>query len=197
MMKNNLLKHSQAGQDVFALEVVKNNKTYIEIGANHFKNSNNTYPLEVSNNWLGFSLELSQKKFRQVWEEQTERTNKIYWENAITFDYANAVRENKMPTRIGYLSCDIEPAANTFAALKKVIEDGISFDCITFEHDNYKSDLDYDSIAREYLKDKGYKVAVENVYAMNKPNRLFETWFVNNDIEYTPMSFDQWKTSKY
>src|SRR6056300_758303 len=117
-MKNNLLKHSQAGQDVFALEVVKKNKTYIEIGANHFKHSNNTYPLEVSNNWLGFSLELSQKKFRQVWEEQTERTNKIYWENAITFDYANAVRENKMPTRIGYLSCDIEPAANTFAALK-------------------------------------------------------------------------------
>jgi hypothetical protein len=196
-MKNNLLKHSQAGQDVFALEVVKKNKTYIEIGANHFKHSNNTYPLEVSNNWLGFSLELSQKKFRQVWEEQTERTNKIYWENAITFDYANAVRENKMPTRIGYLSCDIEPAANTFAALKKVIEDGISFDCITFEHDNYKSDTDYDSIAREYLKSKGYKVAVENVYAMNKPHRLFETWFVNNDIGYKKMSYEQWKILEY
>ena len=196
-MKNNLLKHSQAGQDVFALEVVKKNKTYIEIGANHFKHSNNTYPLEVSNNWLGFSLELSQKKFRQVWEEQTERTNKIYWENAITFDYANAVRENKMPTRIGYLSCDIEPAANTFAALKKVIEDDISFDCITFEHDNYKSDTDYDSIARDYLKSKGYKVAVENVYAMNKPHRLFETWFVNNDISYKKMSYEQWKILEY
>lgn len=196
-MKHNLLKHSQAGQDLFALEVVKNNKTYIEIGANHFKHSNNTYPLEVSNNWLGFSLELSQKKFKTVWEEQTERANKIYWDNAITFDYANAVRENNMPTRIGYLSCDIEPADNTFAALQKVIEDGISFDCITFEHDNYKSNTDYDKIAREYLKSKGYKVAVENVYALNKPNRLFETWFVNNDISYKKMSYDTWKTLEY
>ena len=196
-MKNNLLKHSQAGQDLFALEVVKNNKTYIEIGANHYKHSNNTYPLEVENNWLGFSLELSQKKFKHVWEEQSERTNKIYWDNAITFDYANAVHKNKMPKRIGYLSCDIEPAANTFAALQKVIEDGISFDCITFEHDNYKSNLDYDKIAREYLKSKGYKVAVENVYALNKPHRLFETWFVNNDISYKTISYDTWKKLEY
>ena len=101
-----------------------------------------------------------------------------------------------MPQRIGFLSCDIEPAANTFAALQKVIEDGISFDCITFEHDNYKSNTDYDIIARKYLLSKGYKVAVENVYAMNKPQRIFETWFVKDDVEFNQMTFDEWKSLK-
>jgi hypothetical protein len=195
-MNNNILKYSQAGQDQFALSVVTTNKTYIEIGANHYKNSNNTYPLEINYNWKGFSIELNQKKFKTNWEEQAERSNAIYWDNAITFDYAKAVKRNNMPQRIGFLSCDIEPAANTFAALQKVIEDGISFDCITFEHDNYKSNTDYDIIARKYLLSKGYKVAVENVYAMNKPQRIFETWFVKDDVEFNQMTFDEWKSLK-
>lgn len=194
-MKNNLLSYSQAGQDWFALSVVTENKSYIEIGANDYRKSNNTYPLEVNHGWTGFSLELNQKKFREVWKIQTERTNKIYWDNAITFDYATAAKENNMPKRIGYLSCDIEPPSNTFAALQKVIEDGIEFDCITFEHDRYKSKENYDIISREYLQSKGYVVAVENVYAMNKPARMFETWFVKNDIIINTTPYDEWKSN--
>lgn len=194
-MKNNLLSYSQAGQDWFALSVVTENKSYIEIGANDYRKSNNTYPLEVNHGWTGFSLELNQKKFREVWKTQTERTNKIYWDNAITFDYATAAKENNMPKRIGYLSCDIEPPSNTFAALQKVIEDGIEFDCITFEHDRYKSKENYDIISREYLQSKGYVVAVENVYAMNKPARMFETWFVKNDIIINTTPYDEWKSN--
>ena len=83
-MNNNILKYSQAGQDQFALDVVTTNKTYIEIGANHYKKSNNTYPLEINYNWKGFSIELNQKKFKTIWEEQTERSNAIYWDNAIS-----------------------------------------------------------------------------------------------------------------
>lgn len=196
LTKSELLKYSQAGQDWFALSVVTENKSYIEIGANDYKKSNNSYPLEVNHGWVGFSLELNQKRFRQGWEVQTERKNKIYWADAITFNYLEAVVKNNMPKRIGYLSCDIEPAANTFAALQKVIEDGIEFDCITFEHDLYNSDEDYDKIARSYLESKGYKVAVENVYAMNKPKRIFETWFVKDDIEFNKISYNEWKSFK-
>ena len=47
-MNNNILKYSQAGQDQFALNVVKTNKTYIEIGANHYKKSNNTILLRLT-----------------------------------------------------------------------------------------------------------------------------------------------------
>jgi hypothetical protein len=194
-MKNKLLTYSQAGQDQFAFSIVTKNKTYIEIGANDYQRSNNTYPLEINHKWVGFSLELNQKKFKDSWESQTERTNKIYWDNAITFDYAKAIKENNMPKRVGYLSCDIEPPSNTLSALKKVIEDGIEFDCITFEHDGYASKENYDIISRKYLQSKGYKVAVENVYAMNKPNRIFETWFVKDDIEFKTTTYNEWKNN--
>jgi hypothetical protein len=191
-MKHKHLEYSQAGQDCFALLVVTTNKTYIEIGANHFKHSNNTYPLEVNHGWKGFSIELDEKKFRSAWETQSERTNSVYWDNAITFNYAEAVKKNKLPNRIGYLSCDIEPASNTLSALKKVITDGIEFDCITFEHDYWKNNSNYHEQAVKFLKDYGYKVAVENVYAINSPKRLFETWFVKDDIDIDHVNYEDW-----
>lgn len=184
-MKN--LPLSQVHQDQFALKTATKN-TYIEIGAAGPIKYNNTYLLE-QNGWSGFSIELEPNKVA----EWTERKNKIYCDNALTFDYIKALEENKLPQRIGYLSCDIEPVENTFSALKRVIEQGISFDCITFEHDKYQSEIDYDPIVTEYLNDKGYKVAVKDVYRWRKRPCYFETWYVNSDIEFAEISWDEWK----
>ncbi len=177
---------SQAYQDVFALKTAQHN-TYIEIGANDPVLYNNTYLLE-KNGWKGISLELHQENSNQ-W---IGRKNKIYYADAIFFDYLAALKENNLPTHIGYLSCDIEPPENTFAALKKVIEQGITFDCITFEHDIYRSEIDYNCIATKYLEDQGYKVAVTEVYHPH-PQYHFETWYVKKDIDYKSILFDDWK----
>lgn len=192
----NFKSRSQAYQDYFAATVAKN-KTYVEIGAYKPVHKNNTHNLETVLGWQGFSIELNQK-WKPLWEECTERKNKIFWESALEFDHAAAVKSLELPNRIGYLSCDIEPPANTFAALQRVIEQGIQFDCITFEHDNYvkkkRGDLDYDVVAREYLTSRGYKVAVTDVYNKS-PEFAFETWFVKDDIPFNTMTFDQWKKS--
>lgn len=182
---------SQVHQDIFALKTAKHN-TYIEIGAAGPIKYNNTYLLE-KNGWNGISLELNQTRVNQWFEDWSDRKNKIYCDNAITFDYLTALQDNNLPTHIGYLSCDIEPPENTFSALKRVIEQGITFDCITFEHDKYQSDVDYDPIVTEYLKMHGYKVAVPDVYRWRKKPCYFETWFVNSNINYTTVSFDQWR----
>jgi len=195
-MKSN----SQFSQDLFALSAAKN-KTYIEIGAWKPINNSNTYLLEEQG-WKGFSLEISLRN-KPAWESCLERTNKIYWENALTFDYKQALVENNLPMHIGYLSCDIEPPENTFAALRRVIEQGITFDCITFEHDKYLHDIDYDPIVTEYLKDHGYKVAVNEVFRTRKyrvPNQkkkeikicMIETWYVNNTIDFCEQTYEQW-----
>lgn len=189
-MENQHIPGPQAYQDVFALKTAKN-KTYIEIGAAGPIKYNNTYQLEKAG-WVGFSLELNRKRHAQ-WFDGCDRKNKIYQADAINFDYLAALKENNLSTHIGYLSCDIEPAENTFAALKRVIEQGITFDCITFEHDRYQSDIDYDPIATEYLLDKGYKVAVSDVYLWKKKPCYFETWYVYNNIDYDIKNFDQWK----
>jgi hypothetical protein len=190
-MSENWTPGSQVHQDIFAFKTAKHN-TYIEIGAAGPIKYNNTYLLE-KNGWNGFSIELNSTRVDQWSEEWSNRKNKIYCADAITFDYLKALEENTLPAHIGYLSCDIEPPENTFAALKRVIEQGITFDCITFEHDKYQSEIDYDPIVTEYLKDQGYKVAVPDVYRWRKRPCYFETWYVRNNIEYTKINFDEWR----
>jgi hypothetical protein len=189
---------SQSMQDVFAFSVGGKNKTYIEIGANKPRHKNNTYNLEINLGWNGFSIEFN-RKFEPAWAECKERSNICYFDDALTFYYIGTIKNLKLPNHITYLSCDIEPPSNTFAALQRVIEDGISFDCITFEHDNYASakrrgsNTDYDIEARNYLSERGYRVAVENVYVKSNKDAIFETWFVNNNIDYPTMTYEKWK----
>jgi len=192
--------NSQLLQDIFALKTAKN-KSYIEIGAAGPIKINNTYLLEQSS-FRGFSIEWKDTKVEQ-WLNPSIRTNKIYCADAINFDYVQGIKENNLPDRIGYLSCDIEPPSNTFAALKRVIEQGITFDCITFEHDKYQSDIDYDPIVTEYLLSKGYKVAVKDVYRLRKYRPegskkkihrkcFMETWFIHNSIDFQERTYDEW-----
>lgn len=196
--------YSQLGQDLFALDVAVS-KSYIEIGAWKPVKYSNSYLLEL-NQWKGFSLELNTVR-KESWDNQPDRKNKIYWKNAIDFDYITAIKENNLSNRIGYLSCDIEPPNNTFLALQRVIDQGIVFDCITFEHDRYNSDINIDPMVTDYLKSKGYKIAVKDVYRIRKmivPNQKkkdikichMETWYVHEDIEYKEISYDEWIQEK-
>jgi hypothetical protein len=193
----NSKRRSQAFQEFFAYSIGGENGTYIEIGAYKPVTKNNTFALETDVGWRGFSLELN-TKWKQSWDECKERSNSICWADAITFDYVAELKRRGMPNRVNYLSCDIEPPDNTLRALQRVIEQGVEFDCITFEHDKANpatKDLpDHDPLVREYLTKRGYKVAVYDVYA-GVPDYLFETWFVRDDIDFPEMSFDQWKTA--
>ena len=192
---------SQFLQDIFALSTAKN-KSYIEIGASWPEKISNTFILE-KNGWQGFSLELNHKKVNKWFEEPLIRKNKIYCNNAITFDYISALKENNLSSHIGYLSCDIEPPENTFAALKRVIGQGVTFDCITFEHDNYQSEVDFNPIATEYLLENGYKIAVSDVYVLERyrvggqkkkstKKSYLETWYVAKNINFRTITYDDW-----
>jgi hypothetical protein len=185
---------SQAWQDIFVHSICGANGTYIEIGAYKPKKANNTYNLEKHFNWTGFSVEIN-NRYKNDWEKG--RKNKIYWADALEFNYLKAIEEQLLPKKINYLSCDIEPPNNTLTALKRVINQDVLFDCITFEHDRandrWKDDkTDYEKLATEFLKANGYKVAVTDVYAFNDPTYIFETWYVHNSIDFNPMTFDEW-----
>ena len=193
-------RYSQLFQDIFAISNAKNN-TYIEIGAWKPEHYSNTFLLE-KNGWKGFSLELEESK-KPLWDSHPTRKNTVYWTDALQFDYVAALKEQDIPMHLGYLSCDIEPPENTFTALKRVIEAGISFDCISFEHDRYRNEINYDPIATEFLSLYGYKVAVKDVYR-NRRHRIdgikkkittqcpMETWYVSKDIEFDETDFEGW-----
>jgi len=191
-------RRAQAHQDAFAYSIKGDNGTYIEIGAFKPATKSNTYGLEVYHGWKGFSLELN-VKWRQAWNECPERHNPVCWTDATTFDYVAQFDSMGMPRRINYLSCDIEPPNNTFTALKRVIEQGIEFDCITFEHDKgnpgfaHLLEHNYEQQAIDFLAKHGYRPVVLDVYAGKNTEWFFETWFVKNDIEYPTMNFEDWK----
>ena len=190
--------YSQAGQDLFAYELFGNNGTYIDIGAGEPQSGNNCYMLEVKKNWEGFSVEYgdsNQKKINELklrWKKYPERKNLVYWENAISFNYKKGLIENSLERDIEFLSCDIDPQENTFLALKKVIEDGVRPNYIAFETDFYKEKIDYSDLAIKFLKPYGYKIGVKNVFSNLKKNKIFETWFVREKLDYKTIDYQDW-----
>ena len=186
--------YSEAGQDIFALNLIGKNGTYLEVGGFKPKLDSNTYILESQNNWKGITIEFK-KELQSLWSSCKERKNRIYFEDALKFDYKTALEENNLPLHLNYLSCDIDPRDKTFEALKKILKEGLSFDFISFEHDDYTSDESYHKLASEYLIPKGYKIAVNNIYPKNKKNKIFETWFVNSKINFEPIEFSEWKNN--
>ena len=191
-------KYSQAGQDLFAIELFGKRGTYIDIGAGKPQEANNTYMLEVENNWRGFSIDYgdNDKNKREMlkgfWNKCYERKNKIYWSNALTFDYNKALLENNLNNNIDFLSCDIDPQEKTFEVLKKIIYDGIRPKYIAFETDYYREKTDYSSLAYNFLKPYGYKFAVINVFSNLKKNKIFETWFIKEEIDFKSIDYSDW-----
>ena len=195
---NKTSKYSQAGQDLFAFELFGNCGTYVDIGAGEPINLNNTYFLEVEKNWKGISVDYGDhnlekiKELKNLWENCHERKNKIYWADALTFNYKQALDENNIKYEIDFLSCDIDPQKNTFLALKKIINDGVRPKYIAFETDYYREKIDYSNIAYNFLRPYGYKIGVKNVYSNLKKNKIFETWFVSKSIKFNSIEYEKW-----
>ena len=97
-----------------------------------------------------------------------------------------------LPNKIDYLSCDIDPQEKTFIALKKVFQDGIEPKLITFETDKYREKIDYEKLAIDFLYPNNYIVAVKDVYSGLKKNKVFETWFINKNIKFNHMNYEEW-----
>lgn len=189
-------KFSQSGQDQFAYNISGSNGTYLEIGAHDPIINSNTFNLEVKCNWNGISIEYD-KSFQMSWGDNKLRKNNVVWDDAFNINYSSLIKQRELPNRLSYLSCDIEPAENTFNILKKVISSELNFDFISFEHDKYSIGNKYEDLSIEYLKNYNYKVAVKDVYSRNKRYKIYETWFVNNDIDFEEMDYSVWKKEYY
>ena len=189
-------KFSQSGQDQFAYNISGSNGTYLEIGAHDPVINSNTFNLEVKCNWNGISIEYD-KTFQKSWDDNKLRKNNVIWDDAFNINYSSLIKQRELPNRLNYLSCDIEPAENTFNILKKVINSKLNFDFISFEHDKYSIGNKYEDLSIEYLKNYNYKVAVKDVYSRNKRYKIYETWFVNNDIDFEEMDYSVWKEEHY
>jgi len=190
--------YSQAGQDIFAEELFGDSGVYIDVGSGEPAKFSNTYMLEVKKKWKGFGVDIGSlnpgkaQELKNLWTKYPERKNKIYWEDAVTFNYKKALNDHNLSLNIDYLSCDIDPQEKTFYALKKVISDDVRPNLITFETDLYREKNDYSLLAYDFLKPYGYKYAVKNVYSSLKKKKIFETWFVKNSVKFETIEYKDW-----
>tara|TARA_B100001057_G_scaffold176460_1_gene177230 strand:+ start:1158 stop:1784 length:627 start_codon:yes stop_codon:yes gene_type:complete len=195
LKKNNDF-YSQSGQDQFAYNLSGLNGFYLEIGAHHPIINSNTFKLEKDCNWKGLSIEYD-KSYKDDWDKCIDRKNEVIWDDAFNIDFSLLAQQKNFPNKINYLSCDIEPASNTFKILKKIIKSGISFDYISFEHDKYNEGNIYEKLALEFLSKNDYKVAIKDVYSRNKKQKIYETWFVNNKTNFIEVNYSEWRKTFY
>lgn len=190
--------HQITQQEHFILEVLsrKRNGYYVELGAAHYSEGNNTYLLEKEYDWTGVSFEI-EDSMRE--EFNLNRKNPCMGD-ALTFNYIDYFEKNNFPKQIDYLQLDIDagydyagrPAGNSHSTLHGLLAVPLNtyrFTLITFEHDAnmYWKNTAIRDAQREILDSFGYSLIQRSFH---------EDWWVDPNVighgEYR--EFFQWQT---
>mgnify|MGYP001249363961 CR=1 FL=1 len=196
---------SQLGQDRFVDSALrsKRNGYFVDIGAAHPVDINNTHFLEKKLNWSGISIDMgpenphchipnrtntTKEEYTKSWEN--ERSTPLICADALQIDYKKLFKENNVPAIVDYLSLDLEPADVTFECLLKIPFDEYQFKVITFEHDYYRNpseNIKFVQLAQSILSNHGlHAVAFDRQFPMGgyDLNKIMvqEDWFVNRDL---------------
>lgn len=167
--------YSQSGQDIFVSTLLnKQDGTFLDIGAGHPMNFNNTYVLETKYNWRGTSIDIN-PEFKRLWN--AHRSNEFTCSNALTLDYNSLLKNNYVSTIIDYLSLDID---NRYVDVLQALPfDEYKFRVITIEHDYYIHGDVYRKGEREFLQSHGYQLVCSNV---KNTGNMYEDWWVHPDL---------------
>ena len=168
--------YGQLYQDIFVLAMTggKRGGTFLEIGAYHSQELSNTLLLERDFDWKGISVEIDPARAAEFAEH---RCWPIICSDALTIDYSEW---NTDEGGIDYLQVDCEPAATSLAILKKVLNDGVRPNIITFEHELYSEGPSVMMEAREFLAGFDYELLVDQV-ALGE-GCAFEDWYVRRGV---------------
>jgi len=173
-MKDLTHNYSQVWQDIFALVVndAKRDGTFLEIGGAQPFIGNNTWLLEEKYNWSGVSVELDQE-LCSMWEGQRPNTELICGD-ALEIPWDDL----DLPSKMDYLSFDLEPPKVTLDVLKKFPLDRYQFNCITYEHDMYREWGDVTG-HRDIFSEHGYDLVGFQIH--NGPCCM-EDWYIHESI---------------
>ena len=157
---------------------------FIDIGCYNPFLWNNTWSLE-SIGWTGILFDCDEKNIALCAKERKSPSYCLDVARREFFDVLNSL-ENK---HFDYVSIDVDDAS--IAALKNMLDSGITFDLLTFEHaagvESSVNSLRKDS--REILHNAGYHIAFGDVSSEGDINTIsiepgppIEDWWVSKDV---------------
>jgi hypothetical protein len=176
--------HIATDQERFIVDILKKKKNghYVELGAAHYSDGNNTYLLEKDYEWSGVSFEV--KDFMRE-EFNLNRKNPCMGD-ALSFNYTDYFEKNNFPKQIDYLQVDIDagydiygrPVGNNHWTLQGLIAIPLNtyrFTVITFEHDAnmYWKNTTIRDAQREILDSFGYSLVQRSYH---------EDWWVDPKV---------------
>ncbi len=173
---------SQNGQDIVAQTIFKEYSkylpdkvgVYLELGGSDPIVGNNSYILEAIHEWKGISIEQSKFMYDRF---VSIRNNLCINNDALKLDYESVMLSTLGTLECHFLSLDIDPAKQTYTALKKILcGSNINPLFITFEHDKYRGGPLVQIASTILLRKHGYTRLVKNVEALNFGE--YEDWWV-------------------
>ncbi|MGD0664287.1 MAG: hypothetical protein ABSA17_00975 [Rhabdochlamydiaceae bacterium] len=180
--------NSQASQDRFVECILygllgkQDNGYYLEIGASHPIEHNNTYFFEKKYGWKGVSIDIDDG-YKNRWP--SIRQNPLLIEDATKSDYRLILKP--FPQVIDYLSLDID--TNYDIVLRKIFLNDYIFKVITIEHDFYRFGDKFRKDEREILSSLGYYLLCPDVSVFfDRRDSIFEDWWVH-PIAFPPDVF--------
>jgi len=166
--------YSQCAQDAFVDKILNYQTTgfFIDIGANHPIEKNNSYFFE-SVGWNGLCFDQHEiAKFSEI------RKSKLILGDARCHDYNKLFAEENVPSIIDYLSIDVDEY--TLTVLEKIPFQSYRYKVITIEHDWYRFGDSLRIEQRRILNESGYYLLCADVDGDN--NTFFEDWWINPEF---------------
>jgi hypothetical protein len=180
--------YGQASQDAYCHLMNRDKKDgfFLEIGANHPIQHNNTYFLETQNGWRGVMVE-QDPSFTRLYHQKRPLSIPVVGD-ATQVDYRSLLERHGFPTTMDYLQIDLDAEnRSTLSALElleRTLFDKYVFGTATFEHDIYRGDFfQTRQRSRDLFLGRGYVLLFPDVcvYWEGKWSP-FEDWYAHPGV---------------
>jgi len=183
--------HSWEQQDEFIINLFeqKIDGFFLEISCLHPYIGSNSYTLEKFYNWKGIGFDILDIEGMYQWSQH--RTSKFVQMDVTTNAFRDFIKET-IPSDfvVDYISLDVDAGPNNYAfdTLKLLVEAGINFKAMTFEHESYHRGDSLKQPSRDLLRSLGYVTLFDDVtlprdvrsYAhVEETTNGFEDWWIN------------------
>ena len=188
-------------QDEFVYHVLgkhlKEPGIFLDVGCNLPQVGNNTYALEKYLDWDGLAFDIGDIEADHHWSDARKST--FFQVDATTEGLTEILKNNLEGKVVDYISLDVDVGGlyqdtDPFTGITRVIdglnlshlvlprilEAGVSFKCMTLEHEAFKWNDTITAPTRNMLENLGYKTLFEDVSFDN--GDAWEDWWIKPDL---------------